>query len=99
MAHELWHVVSRHAPALADRVYRVLRARGTQVVQILDPRLPSRHWDLVVVPEHDALRGSNVLTLIGSLNPVDDDWLSLGRAAFADFRSLPVEAFLEKYHG
>lgn len=22
MAHELWHVVSRHAPALADRVYR-----------------------------------------------------------------------------
>lgn len=68
---------------------RVLRARGSQVVQILDPRISARHWDLVVVPEHDALRGSNVLTLLGSLNPVDDDWLSLGRAAFADFGHLP----------
>ena len=68
---------------------RVLRARGSRVVQILDPRISARHWDLVVVPEHDRLRGGNVLTLLGSLNPVDDDWLSLGRAAFADFRSLP----------
>ncbi|WP_312707484.1 mitochondrial fission ELM1 family protein [Stenotrophomonas sp.] len=68
---------------------RVLRARGSQVVQILDPRMAPRHWDLLVVPEHDALRGSNVLTLLGSLNPVDDDWLSLGRAAFADFGALP----------
>ncbi len=68
---------------------RVLRARGSHTVQILDPRIGSRHWDLVVVPEHDALRGSNVLTLLGSLNPVDDEWLSLGRAAFAAFGALP----------
>ncbi|KOQ66337.1 mitochondrial fission ELM1 family protein [Stenotrophomonas maltophilia] len=68
---------------------RVLRARGTQVVQILDPRIGARHWDVVVVPEHDRLRGSNVLTLIGSLNPVDDDWLAWGRAAFAGFSTLP----------
>ena len=68
---------------------RVLRARGTRTVQILDPRLSAQHWDLVVVPEHDALRGTNVLTLLGSLNPVDDDWLALGRAAFADFSTLP----------
>ncbi|MBP0645287.1 mitochondrial fission ELM1 family protein, partial [Mycobacterium tuberculosis] len=38
---------------------------------------------------HDALRGSNVLTLLGSLNPVDDDWLAWGRAAFAGFSTLP----------
>ncbi|GAB3047347.1 mitochondrial fission ELM1 family protein [Stenotrophomonas tumulicola] len=68
---------------------RVLRARGSRVVQILDPRIRSRHWDLVVVPEHDALRGSNVLTLLGSLNPVDDTWLGCGRVAFADFSTLP----------
>jgi mitochondrial fission protein ELM1 len=88
--------LAAQAPALAigcgrqaAGALRVLRARGSRTVQILDPRLPSRHWDLVVVPEHDALRGSNVLTLIGSLNPVDDDWLTLGRAAFADFGALP----------
>ncbi len=68
---------------------RVLRARGSRVVQILDPRIPPRHWDLVVVPAHDALRGKNVLTLLGSLNPVDDDWLACGRAAFTDFGGLP----------
>lgn len=68
---------------------RVLRARGSRVVQILDPRIGSRHWDLVVVPEHDRLRGDNVLTLLGSLNPVDDVWLALGRAAFSAFGRLP----------
>lgn len=68
---------------------RELRRRGSKVVQILDPRLGTRHWDLLVVPEHDALRGSNVLTLLGSLNPVDDDWLMVGRAAFGSFGQLP----------
>lgn len=68
---------------------RVLRERGSRTVQILDPRLPPRHWDLVVVPEHDALRGENVITLLGSLNPVDDEWLAVGRAAFAGFSALP----------
>lgn len=88
--------LARHPPPLvigcgrqAAGALRVLRARGSRTVQILDPRLPPRHWDLLVVPEHDALRGGNVLTLLGSLNPVDDEWLALGRAAFADFSSLP----------
>lgn len=68
---------------------RELRRRGSKVVQILDPRLGTRHWDLLVVPEHDRLRGDNVLTLLGSLNPVNDDWLACGRAAFASFSQLP----------
>ena len=59
---------------------RVLRDAGTRVVQILDPRVDPHHWDLVVVPEHDRLRGTNVLTLLGSLNPVDDAWLAAIRA-------------------
>ncbi|WP_409475883.1 mitochondrial fission ELM1 family protein [Stenotrophomonas sp. Y-13] len=84
------------APALAigcgrqaAGALRVLGARGTRTVQILDPRINARHWDLVVVPEHDRLRGGNVLTLLGSLNPVTDDWLACGRAAFASFEQLP----------
>jgi len=69
---------------------RVLRARGWKTVQILDPRLPSRHWDRVVVPAHDALDGDNVLVLTGSLNPVDETWLAAGRVAFPQFGSLPA---------
>lgn len=68
---------------------RLLRARGSRVVQVLDPRLPPRHWDVVVVPDHDRLRGDNVLTLLGSLHPVDDAWLAAGRAAFPAFGALP----------
>lgn len=68
---------------------RLLRARGWQVVQILDPRLDPHHWDAVVVPEHDRLRGDNVLTLLGGLHPVDDAWLARAREAFAAFSDLP----------
>ncbi|MET0550892.1 MAG: ELM1/GtrOC1 family putative glycosyltransferase [Xanthomonas sp.] len=68
---------------------RLLRARGSRVVQILDPRLDPRHWDVVVVPAHDRLRGANVLTLLGSLHPIDDAWLAAGRAAFPALGALP----------
>lgn len=69
---------------------RLLRARGARVVQVLDPRLPPRHWDLVVAPAHDGLRGDNVITLAGSLHPIDDAWLARGRAAFPDLATLPA---------
>ena len=85
-----------HAPALAigcgrqaALALRQLRARGSAVVQILNPRINPRHWDLVITPEHDNLRGANVLSLQGSLNPVNDEWLAWGRAAFAHIGQLP----------
>lgn len=74
------------AAALATRL---ARARGHRAVQVLDPRLDPRHWDLVVAPEHDGLRGDNVLTLVGSLHPVDDDWLEAMQVRFARLRALP----------
>src|SRR5690606_13896540 len=54
---------------------RILRKRGAKVVQVLDPRLSPGHWDIVVAPGHDRLGGANVITLLGSLHPVDDAWL------------------------
>lgn len=68
---------------------RLLGAHGARTVQILDPRLAPRHWDLVVVPEHDALRGENVVAMRGSLHPVDDVWLEAARAAHPGFTRLP----------
>lgn len=62
---------------------RLLRKHGVRTVQILDPRIASRHWDLVVVPEHDRLRGDNVIAMQGSLHPVDDAWLAQARRAQA----------------
>lgn len=69
---------------------RLLRAQGSRVVQILDPRIDPRHWDVVVAPEHDALSAANVVTLLGSLHPVDDAWLAAAREEFASFAHLPA---------
>jgi mitochondrial fission protein ELM1 len=62
---------------------RRLRELGTRVVQILDPRVPTAAWDVVVAPEHDGLQGDNVVRLIGSLHPVDDLWLAQARSDFS----------------
>jgi uncharacterized protein len=68
---------------------RLLRERGAKAVQILDPRIDPAHWDLLVVPEHDPVRGANVIPMLGSLHPVDDHWLMRARTQFADFATLP----------
>lgn len=68
---------------------RIARAAGARAVQILDPRIDTQPWDVVVAPQHDRLRGGNVVTLLGSLNPVTDSWLGAARAAFAAFGELP----------
>lgn len=68
---------------------RLLGERGARTVQVLDPRLSPSRWDVVVAPAHDGLRGANVVTLCGSLNPVDEAWLAAGRAAFPALGHLP----------
>lgn len=45
----------------------------TQLVQIQDPRLPPALFDALVVPQHDTVRGPNVITTTGSLNRVTLD--------------------------
>ncbi len=69
---------------------RLLRERGSRAVQVLNPRLDPALWDVVVAPEHDGLRGANVITLCGSLNSVDAAWLDAARAQFAHFAALPA---------
>lgn len=69
---------------------RLLRAQGSTVVQILDPRIDPRHWDVVVAPEHDGLRGDNVVSMLGSLHPVDDLWLAQARHDFPALAQWPA---------
>jgi mitochondrial fission protein ELM1 len=67
------------APALAVR-----RAAGGEclVVQIQDPKLPARRFDLMVVPEHDQVRGPNVLLSRGAVHRVTAAKLAEARAAW-----------------
>ena len=75
--------------ALATRLLRGLSQGTCRSVQILDPRAPSRHWDLLITPRHDGRVGATVLNPLGSLHPVDAAWLADARAAHAGFAVLP----------
>ena len=86
---DLHRVVAIGCGRQAALATRLLHARRARAVQILDPRIDTRHWDLVIAPEHDGLQGENVITLQGSLHPVDDDWLDRARREFSSFAALP----------
>lgn len=103
-AHLAWPHATRHqlvppwphlaigcgrSAALFTRLLRLLSEGDCRSVQILDPRIDPRHWDLVITPQHDGLSGPNVLTPLGSLNPIDDAWLEYGRQGWAHLASLP----------
>ncbi len=75
--------------ALFTRMLRDETARRCHTVQILDPRIDPAHWDTVIAPRHDGLTGTNVLQLLGSLNPIDDAWLEDGREASPALGELP----------
>ncbi|CAM1000151.1 Putative nucleoside-diphosphate-sugar epimerase [Rhodanobacter sp. Root179] len=77
------------AAALFTRMLRRLSDGQCYTVQILDPRIDPAHWDTVIAPRHDRLDGPNVLRPLGSLNPVDDEWLADGRDACPGFADLP----------
>lgn len=67
---------------------RLLGRHGSATVQILDPRIATRHWDLVIAPEHDRLQGANVIAVLGSLHPVDEHWLAEARRRFTALATL-----------
>ena len=69
------------APSLAARK----QSRGrTFTVHIQDPQIDPRHFDLVVVPRHDRLRGPNVLLTRGSLHRVTPAMLAEAGARHAE---------------
>lgn len=78
----------RHA-ALLTRKLREASDGATFTVQILDPRIDPKYFDLVITPRHDALEAQNVIQTLGSLNPVDDAWLDRAAAEFSTLQQLP----------
>lgn len=59
-------------------------------VQILDPRIATQHFDLIIAPRHDGLTGANVLQTLGSLNPVGSQWLAAAARQFPQLSELPA---------
>jgi mitochondrial fission protein ELM1 len=74
------------APSLAIR--RISDGR-TVAAQIQDPGIGRDEFDLMVVPEHDRLRGSHVITSKGALHRVTAEKLASAPQRFPELASLP----------
>lgn len=75
--------------ALIIRLLKRWSDQRTFTVQILDPRIASHHFDLVIAPRHDDVRGANIIHTLGALNPIDDGWLTQARQEFFELSQLP----------
>jgi uncharacterized protein len=58
-------------------------------VQVLDPRVDPRRWDVVVAPRHDGLSGDNVVTTLGSLNAITPARLAAAALARPELAGVP----------
>ncbi|MGH8172389.1 MAG: mitochondrial fission ELM1 family protein [Rhodanobacteraceae bacterium] len=75
--------------ALATRMLRHWSDGRCFTVQILDPRIDTRAFDVVIAPAHDAVQSANAIRSIGALNPVDARWLGDARLRFPALAELP----------
>jgi uncharacterized protein len=67
----------RHSVAAALLV-KALSGGRTRLVQLQNPVIAARHFDLVVVPRHDGLSGPNIVSTRGALHRVTPDLLREG---------------------
>lgn len=77
------------AGAHFTRLLRRQSRQHTRCIQILDPRIDARHWDVVIAPAHDRVRGNNVISTLGSLHPIDHAWLADARSHWPALGDLP----------
>ncbi len=78
---DLWIAAGRSSLPLSIRMRRRSGER-TFVVQLQDPRVATRLFDLVAPPLHDRLTGPNVFPIVGSPHRITPEVLAAARAAF-----------------
>jgi mitochondrial fission protein ELM1 len=63
---------------------------GAFTVFILDPYVSTKHFDVVICPQHDHLKGDNVIEVRGALHRLTEETLNEGRKSFKDtFQDFP----------
>lgn len=69
---DIWIAAGRATLPLSIRMRR-WSAGKSYVVQVQDPRMPTRLFDLVIPPKHDRLEGDNVFAITGSPGRVNSE--------------------------
>ncbi len=74
---DLLIATGRHSVA-ASILVRKLSGGHTRTVQLQNPVIASKHFDLVVVPRHDELHGDNIISTRGALHRITPKLLRKG---------------------
>lgn len=83
-------IASGRKSIAASRYIKKMSDGKTFTVQIQDPRINPKHFDLVAVPEHDPTRGDNVITTTAAANRLTGYKLDAAKTEFAPlFAMLP----------
>lgn len=77
-------IASGRKSIAASRYVRKQSGGKTITVQIQDPRISAKHFDLVAAPAHDRIRGKNVLVTSASPNRITQERLQTEKALFPD---------------
>jgi mitochondrial fission protein ELM1 len=63
----------------------------TRTIHIQDPRLPPQYFDILIAPQHDPIRGPNVISSMGSLHRLTDTKIAHAATALdPKWTSLPA---------
>ncbi|PCI56142.1 MAG: hypothetical protein COB36_05005 [Alphaproteobacteria bacterium] len=81
-------ITSGRKSIAAARYIKKMSQQKTILVHIQDPRISAKVFDLIAVPEHDPLRGDNVIVTKGSPNKITLDSINNAKADFPEFESL-----------
>jgi uncharacterized protein len=73
--------------ALATRLLK--KIYNTFTIQLLNPRINTNAWDVVITPEHDTVQSTNVITIKGSLHGISQASLTQARQQFDFLSKLP----------
>jgi len=68
----------RKAAVAGKYVAQKLRKHATRFkhIQILNPKDNYNNYDLLLLPKHDQISGSNIITFTGSIHPFNPQWFS-----------------------
>ncbi len=83
-------IASGRKSIAASRYIKKASKGNTFTVQIQDPRISSKYFDLVAVPEHDPMRGDNVIVTKASPNKVTKELLIKAKKDFPDLKELKI---------
>ncbi|MFP4386240.1 MAG: mitochondrial fission ELM1 family protein [Alphaproteobacteria bacterium] len=86
-------IASGRKSIAASRFIKKASNGHTFTVQIQDPRVSPRFFDLVAVPRHDRLRGNNVIVTHASPNKITPALLSEARDKFSFLGQYPSPRF------